>query len=198
MVLSVVSCFTEWHLPIRVLKRTLVGSAARRCLAAQHRARSLNTLLLSVSSWRLGAVNKYHRGKGPLPVGSATFPAGSGVLADGDGLLPERGGVRVVGWRPRAGAWTPAHVDATRLRAPRLFPGAGRHRRQGPLEPAGNVATLPTGKGPFPAVELVHGSGPNDQDETLGPKQGIQGPGLGSEQPGRCRAALQQAYASIP
>lgn len=29
--------------------------------------------------------------------------------------------------------------------------------------------TMPKGKGPFPAVILVHGSGPNDRDETLGP-----------------------------
>jgi uncharacterized protein len=28
--------------------------------------------------------------------------------------------------------------------------------------------TLPNGKGPFPAVMLVHGSGPEDQDETIG------------------------------
>ena len=31
--------------------------------------------------------------------------------------------------------------------------------------------TLPQGDGPFPAVVLVHGSGPNDQDETLGPNK---------------------------
>jgi len=31
--------------------------------------------------------------------------------------------------------------------------------------------TLPNGKGPFPAVILVHGSGPNDMDETLGPNK---------------------------
>lgn len=29
--------------------------------------------------------------------------------------------------------------------------------------------TIPKGTGPFPAVVLVHGSGPNDRDETYGP-----------------------------
>jgi uncharacterized protein len=31
--------------------------------------------------------------------------------------------------------------------------------------------TLPQGKGPFPAVVLVHGSGPHDQDESIGPNK---------------------------
>lgn len=31
--------------------------------------------------------------------------------------------------------------------------------------------TLPKGAGPFPAVVLVHGSGPNDADETIGPNK---------------------------
>jgi dienelactone hydrolase len=31
--------------------------------------------------------------------------------------------------------------------------------------------TIPVGDGPFPAVVLVHGSGPHDRDETLGPSR---------------------------
>jgi uncharacterized protein len=31
--------------------------------------------------------------------------------------------------------------------------------------------TLPNGSGPFPAVVLLHGSGPNDRDESLGPQK---------------------------
>ncbi len=34
--------------------------------------------------------------------------------------------------------------------------------------------TLPVGTGPFPAVVLVHGSGPNDRDESLGPNKPFQ------------------------
>jgi dienelactone hydrolase len=31
--------------------------------------------------------------------------------------------------------------------------------------------TLPKGDGPFPALVLIHGSGPNDRDETIGPQK---------------------------
>jgi uncharacterized protein len=33
--------------------------------------------------------------------------------------------------------------------------------------PLPGILTMPTGSGPFPAVVLVHGSGPNDRDETI-------------------------------
>ena len=39
---------------------------------------------------------------------------------------------------------------------------------EGGAWPLPATLTLPAGRGPFPAVVLVHGSGPNDRDETLG------------------------------
>lgn len=40
-----------------------------------------------------------------------------------------------------------------------------------PLGPLPGTLTLPAGNGPFPAVLLVAGSGPNDRDETIGPNK---------------------------
>lgn len=37
--------------------------------------------------------------------------------------------------------------------------------------PLGATLSLPKGNGPFPAVVLVHGSGPQDRDETIGPNK---------------------------
>ena len=42
---------------------------------------------------------------------------------------------------------------------------------EGGAWPLPGTLTLPAGDGPFPAAVLVHGSGPNDRDETLGPNK---------------------------
>ncbi len=42
--------------------------------------------------------------------------------------------------------------------------GSGRWQLPGTL-------SIPSGTGPFPAVVLVHGSGPHDEDETIGPNK---------------------------
>jgi dienelactone hydrolase len=45
--------------------------------------------------------------------------------------------------------------------------------------PLSGTLTLPTGNGPFPAVVLVSGSGPGDQDETVGPNKPFRDIALG-------------------
>jgi len=57
-----------------------------------------------------------------------------------------------------------AHVEADGVRVQPLAVTS-------PLGPLQGVLTLPAGKGPFPAVLLVAGSGPSDHDETIGPNK---------------------------
>jgi dienelactone hydrolase len=61
--------------------------------------------------------------------------------------------------------WTaPAYVDKARFREDDVTVGSGEWALPGTL-------TVPVGAGPFPAVVLVHGSGPHDRDETIGPNK---------------------------
>jgi dienelactone hydrolase len=54
-----------------------------------------------------------------------------------------------------------AYVDTTLFRAVELQVGSEPYL-------LGATLTIPLGNGPFPAVVLVHGSGPQDRDETIG------------------------------
>lgn len=58
----------------------------------------------------------------------------------------------------------PAYADPGTFGERDVTVGSGEWALPGTL-------TLPEGEGPFPAVVLVHGSGPNDRDETLGPNK---------------------------
>ena len=60
----------------------------------------------------------------------------------------------------------PAAVDAPPAVATSLF-----SERDFPVGDLGGTLTLPRGQGPFPAVVLVHGSGPADRDGTIGPNK---------------------------
>jgi len=50
-----------------------------------------------------------------------------------------------------------------------VAPDAGYTEQAATVGDLPGTLTLPKGTGPFPAVVLVHGSGPHDRDETIGP-----------------------------
>jgi uncharacterized protein len=64
-----------------------------------------------------------------------------------------------------ASSWTPpAYADQSKFHEEAFIVADGQWQLPGAL-------TLPNGKGPFPAVVLVAGSGPEDKDETIGPNK---------------------------
>jgi hypothetical protein len=62
----------------------------------------------------------------------------------------------------------PAYAAPTKFEEREVKVGAGGEW------PLPGTLTIPQGAGPFPAVVLVHGSGPNDRDETIGPNKPFQ------------------------
>jgi dienelactone hydrolase len=59
---------------------------------------------------------------------------------------------------------SPAYVKPAAFREVEIQVGKG-------LFPLAGTLAIPSGDGPFPAVILVHGSGPQDRDETIGPNK---------------------------
>ncbi len=75
---------------------------------------------------------------------------------------------KVAGWflLPASKYQTPAYVDTKKFAATPVEVGQGEFL----LTLPGTLA-LPQGADPFPAIILVHGSGPQDRDETIGPNK---------------------------
>ena len=61
----------------------------------------------------------------------------------------------------------PAYADPVRFEEKEVTVGSGEWALPGTL-------TMPQGDGPFPGLVLVHGSGANDRDESLGPNKPFQ------------------------
>ncbi len=67
---------------------------------------------------------------------------------------------------------TPAYANPPAYTEGELTVGSGEWTLPGTLD-------MPIGAGPFPAIVLVHGSGPNDRDETIGPNKPFKDLALG-------------------
>ncbi|MFL6258631.1 MAG: alpha/beta fold hydrolase [Thermoanaerobaculia bacterium] len=83
------------------------------------------------------------------------------VVVDDKGRIA---GFFIVGSKPRPGAepeyTPPAYVHKDAFQEREVTVGSGDWALPGTL-------SMPVGAGPFPALVLVHGSGPNDRDETV-------------------------------
>ncbi len=76
-------------------------------------------------------------------------------------------GFGLVPTAPPAKYEPPAYADPAKFVESDVVVGTGEWKLPGTL-------TMPKGKGPFPGLVLVHGSGPNDRNESLGPNKPFQ------------------------
>jgi hypothetical protein len=83
------------------------------------------------------------------------------VVFDKDGRIA---GLGFVPTAPPVKYEPPPYADTAKFEETAVTIGSGEWAVPGTL-------TRPKGEGPFPGLVLVHGSGPNDRDETLGPNK---------------------------
>ncbi len=97
---------------------------------------------------------------------TANFEKGSLIL---NVVLDKDGKIAGLNMKPAqtptpAAYQVPSYVDQGKFSEQEVTIGSGKWALPGTL-------TMPKGDGSFPAVVLVHGSGPNDRDETIGPNR---------------------------
>src|SRR5262249_46326810 len=97
-----------------------------------------------------------------IATASCNFEKGTADIRVAFNAAGELTGLRIVSVNPKTVPWDPpAYADPQKFTERNLTLGTA------PWElPA--ILTLPKGAGPFPAVVLVQGSGPEDEDETIG------------------------------
>jgi pimeloyl-ACP methyl ester carboxylesterase len=157
--------------PVGRQARWLVGAVTHPPIpAAEIRAHFDRAYLAHVPSPAAAALNASFAGLQRLRVDSVTTPAPDRVA-----LIVTVNGTT----RQRVSIAVDAHGLISALRAqpagvapPAQPPPGVRELRVGVgSPPLKAMLTLPAGSGPFPAVVLVSGSGPSDQDETVGPNK---------------------------
>lgn len=74
------------------------------------------------------------------------------------------GGLWIVATPSEGSLKPPTYIHPERFKERDVTVGSGKCALPGTL-------TVPVGRGTFPVVVLVHGSGPNDRDETIGPNK---------------------------
>ncbi len=83
------------------------------------------------------------------------------VVFDPDGKI---GGFQFLPSLPPVSYDPPAYADPAKFEETEVTVGSGEWALPGTL-------AVPKGPGPFPGLVLVHGSGPNDRDESVGPNK---------------------------
>ncbi|MCP3065565.1 alpha/beta fold hydrolase [Myxococcus sp. K38C18041901] len=145
-----------------------LDARAKAALSPENLALAWDTQLTALgplSSWSI--VQRAKKGEHDVRVALLKFERGelNAVFA----IVPETQEVAAIHLVP-AQAAPPAtvsvapYVDASAFRSEEVSVGKAPWELQGTL-------TVPAGAGPFPGIILVHGSGPHDRDETLGPNK---------------------------
>lgn len=99
--------------------------------------------------------------------------------------LDRLGGLGYLPPKPTVTYSVPAYVTASAFRDEAFTIDAGGWPLQG-------ILSRPVGEGPFPGVVLVHGSGPNDRDASIGPNQLFRDRSPSASSPAICRRGARR------
>jgi dienelactone hydrolase len=142
----------------------LMLSAEMRAALGPARAEELRAELVSRQgevqeigkAWKEDILQRFHRYRVPIRFEKGTVDFR--IVLDGESRI--------------AGLWLVPHIEPPDEAGAAGPPGPEIEITVGPAERAlPGTLTLPSTGGPFPAVVLVHGSGPNDRDGSIGPNK---------------------------
>ncbi|EYF08810.1 alpha/beta hydrolase [Chondromyces apiculatus] len=143
-------------------------------LPVEHLARVWEGLIGQVGSLkRVGAARVTVRGAYRAVLLTCAFEQASLDVKVAFDQAGQVAGLYFTPTEPPTLAWeAPAYADLSTLTEREVVVNAGQWPLPGTL-------TLPGGPGPFPAMVLIHGSGPQDRDATVGPNRPFKDLALG-------------------